>query len=434
MVELQAIFKKAHWALVVGGFVYLSWVYAMTYPSIQRAALYMNLANPAIWQDVNDVENFGFLKTQVQPFYLRTPDNETLYGWHILPLHLCREHEELLNDNWSYGPAEDYTNTVAYKLLSENPNSRAVVSFHGNAGHLGSVIRPDMYRMALGVSTPENPLHVFALDYRGYGISTGTPTEEGLITDGVTLLNFLTSDPLNISPSRIVISGLSLGTAVTSGVAERFAFGASKSGTVQPALKDPEPFAGIVLLASFSNIPGLIESYSLKGLTPPMLSPLNSFPQAKQWVKSRIVDTWQSNARLERLTGMKPRQGDEADIRHAQKAVDITIIHARNDAEIPWTEGLTNWKWATTGSDDISKRIGSNKPQSGKIVYERIEENGRTETRVWEREVSSPIMSNVNSTKKPVKRVRWEKVGYGGHNQVGAYSVAALAILRSFEE
>lgn len=296
---------------------------------------------------------------------------------------------------------------------------------HGNAAHLGSVIRPDMYRMASGVSTPENPLHVFAIDYRGYGISTGTPTEEGVITDGVTLLNFLTSNPLNISPSRIVITGLSLGTAVTSAVAERFAFGAPETATVQPALRDPEPFAGIILVASFSNLPGLIESYSLKGLTPPMLSPLNSLPQAKTWIKSRIVDTWKTNARLARLTGVKPRENDEADKGNSHKEVDITIIHARNDAEIPWKEGFTNWMWATTGGDSL----GSNEPQQGSIVYERIEDGGRTETRVWEKDVSS-----ASSTKKQVKRVRWEKVGYGGHNQVGAYSVAALAILRSFEE
>lgn len=305
---------------------------------------------------------------------------------------------------------------------------------HGNAGHLGSIIRPDMYRLALGVSTPENPLHVFAIDYRGYGISTGTPTEEGIITDGVTLLNFLTSNPLNISPSRIVITGLSLGTAVTSAVAERFAFGAPETATVQPALTDPEPFAGIILVASFSNLPGLVESYSLKGITPPMLSPLNSLPQAKTWIKSRIVDTWLSNARLARLTGMKPRENDETDRRHAQKAVDITIIHARNDAEIPWKEGFTNWMWATTGGDAPIDSLGSDEPQKGRIIYERIDDGGRTETRVWEKEVSPASTSPAGNIMKQVKRVRWEKVGYGGHNQVGAYSVAALAILRSFEE
>ncbi|OKL64565.1 hypothetical protein UA08_00130 [Talaromyces atroroseus] len=397
MVELLPIFKKAYWALAATSLVYISWLGAMTFPTVQRA-----------------------------------------------------EHEELLNDNWSYGPAEDYTQTVAYKLLSEEPNSRVVTNFHGNAAHLGSVIRPEMYRMALGVSTPQNPVHVFAIDYRGYGISTGSPSEEGLITDGVTLLNFLTSEPCNIPPSQIVIAGLSLGTAVTTAVAERFAFGAAPdspdSVTIvgQPALKDPEPFAGIILVASFSNLPDLIESYSFKGLTPPMLSPLAGYPRAREWVKSQILDTWQTNSRLARLTSMKPRGDDdsaESDARHAQKGVDITIIHARDDAEIPWKEGFMNWKWGTTGwnnDDDKQKKVGS-QSQVGKIVYERVAEDGVTETRVWEKEIwpspeRSTSFAKTNSNGKGVKRVRWEKVGYGGHNQVGAYSVAALAILRSFEE
>lgn len=283
--------------------------------------------------------------------------------------------------------------------------------------------------MALGVSNPENPLHVFALDYRGFGISTGNPTEEGVITDGVTLLNFLTTAPLNISPSRIVISGLSLGTAVTAGVAERFAFGAPASGVGVPALDNPEPFAGIILVASFSNVPDLIDSYSLMGLTPPMLSPLNGFPRAKNWVKAQIVDAWRTNERLARLTGMKPHENDGADKEYSHKEVDITIIHARNDAEIPWEQGFSNWMWATTGGDEIMGPPSEpDQPRQGCIVYDRSEDGGRTETKVWEKEVDS------RSQKNQVKRVRWEKVGYGGHNQVGAYSVAALAILRSFEE
>jgi Alpha/beta hydrolase family len=293
--------------------------------------------------------------------------------------------------------------------------------------------------MALGVSTPQNPVHVFAIDYRGYGISTGFPSEEGLITDGVTLLNFLTSEPYNIPPSRIVISGLSLGTAVTTAVAERFAFGTAPDSlnvVGQPALKDPEPFAGIILVASFSNLPDLIKGYSFKGLTPPMLSPLSSYPRAREWVKSRILDTWQTNSRLARLTSMESRVDDDgtgSDTRHAQNGVDITIIHARDDAEIPWKEGFTNWKSATTGLND------DNDNKKGTIVYERIAEDGGTETRVWEKEVSSQSpksasFAKTNSNGEHVKRVRWEKVGYGGHNQVGAFSVAALAILRSFEE
>lgn len=67
-------------------------------------------------------------ETQVQPFHLKTPDNETLYGWHLLPLHLCYEREEELAVNKPSGPAEDYTKTTAFKLLANDPKARVVIS------------------------------------------------------------------------------------------------------------------------------------------------------------------------------------------------------------------------------------------------------------------------------------------------------------------
>lgn len=67
-------------------------------------------------------------ETQVQPFKLVTPDNETLYGWHLLPLHLVHEHEEELIKNTPSGPAKDYTQTVAFQTLANDPNARVVVS------------------------------------------------------------------------------------------------------------------------------------------------------------------------------------------------------------------------------------------------------------------------------------------------------------------
>lgn len=45
-----------------------------------------------------------------------------------MPLHLCLEFEKELMENPSTGPAEDYTKTVAYKLLANDPNARVVVS------------------------------------------------------------------------------------------------------------------------------------------------------------------------------------------------------------------------------------------------------------------------------------------------------------------
>ncbi|KAL4869416.1 hypothetical protein BDV12DRAFT_167730 [Aspergillus spectabilis] len=416
MVELNPLLKKAYWSLAAAGLIYVGIVCSLTFPAVQRFALYVNKVNPALWEDVNLVESFGFLKTQVQPFNLATPDNETIYGWHLLPLHLCREHEAVLDSGNQASPQGDYTQTHAFKLLANDPKARVVVSFHGNAAHLGSAQRPETYRMLLGLSTPTNPIHVFAIDYRGFGISTGTPTEEGLITDGVSLINFLTSGPLNIPPSRIVIIGQSLGTAVSAAVAERFIFGSRDPTAIQPAIKDPEPFAGVILLASFSNLPNLIESYSIKGITPPILSPLRGYPRIQNWARSHILDRWDTTARVARLTGVNSTL--DANSAYTEKGLDLVIIHAQNDVEIPWYEGRRVWA-AATGERE--------KYAPGVLRYEKTDaDNGPNEVLIWEHKSGKESGA--------VKRVRWERVAYGGHNRVATFSTAALAVLRAFEE
>ncbi|KAJ5610519.1 hypothetical protein N7510_007238 [Penicillium lagena] len=417
--ELMPIFKKAYWALAAGGLVYVLFIYALTFSAVQRFFLYANKVNPTLWQDVNHVEPFGFLRTQVQPFNLQTPDNETLYGWHLLPLHLCRQHEQELADHPPNGTAEDYAQTVAFDILAKDPNARVVVSFHGNAAHLGSAQRPTIYNTMLALSTPSNPVHVFALDYRGFGVSTGSPTEEGLITDGVSLINFLTAGPLRIPPSRIVIIGQSLGTAVTAAVAERFAFGSPDPAAIQPAIKDAEPFAGVILLASFSSLRALIESYSFKGLTPPMLSPLVGYPRFQNWVLGHIVDRWDTAARVARLTGIDAPEHDEEGRKYKTKDLDLTIVHALNDFEIPWYEGRRVWVAATGENVDGAP---------GAVTYEKAELGRRSEVKIWENNFTR------QDGKKVVKKVRWERVRYGGHNRVATFSVAGLAVLRAFEE
>ncbi|KAL2864209.1 alpha/beta hydrolase [Aspergillus lucknowensis] len=416
MAEFNPLLKRAYWSLAAAGLIYVCIVCSLTLPGVQRFALYVNKVNPTLWQDVNSVESFGFLKTQVQPFNLVTPDNETLYGWHLLPLHLCREHEAELDLDKPAGPEDDYTLTPAFRLLANDPNARVVVSFHGNAAHLASAQRPETYRMLLGLSTPSHPIHVFAIDYRGFGISTGSPTEEGLITDGVSLLNYLTSGPLSIPPSRIVIVGQSLGTAVSAGVAERFTFGSPDPTAIQPAIKDPEPFAGIILLASFSNLPNLIESYSLKGITPPILSPLRAYPRVQNWARSHIVDRWDTAGRVARLTGVNSTS--DIDPGYAEKGLDLVIIHAKNDVEIPWYEGRCVWAAATGESQTDAP---------GVLKYEKRDaNNAANEVKVWE--------NRSGKDSGVVKRVRWERVAYGGHNRVATFSTAALAVLRAFEE
>lgn len=307
---------------------------------------------------------------------------------------------------------------------------------HGNAAHLASAQRPAAYNTMLSLSTPSHPVHVFAIDYRGFGVSTGDPTEEGLITDGVSLMNFLTAGPLNVPPSRIVLTGQSLGTAVTAAVAERFTFGSPKAGAVQPIIKNPEPLAGVVLLASFSNLPNLIESYSIKGLTPPMLSPLVGYPRFQRWVRSHIVDHWSTDTRLARLSGVNVSE-DALGLKHSPKDLDLTIIHALDDVEIPWYEGRRVWLAAT--GENIEGSPGS-------LTYEKAEAGSPSQIKIWEHQVTG------EDGTRATKKVRWERVRYGGkleptrsrslanegffvgHNSVATFSVAGLAVLRAFEQ
>ncbi len=79
--------------------------------------------------------------------------------------------------------------------------------FHGNAGNIGD--RVDLIRElhdAVGVS-------IFIVSYRGYGRSSGSPTEQGLYRDARAALEYLRSRP-DVDPERIVYFGRSIGSAV----------------------------------------------------------------------------------------------------------------------------------------------------------------------------------------------------------------------------
>jgi fermentation-respiration switch protein FrsA (DUF1100 family) len=61
---------------------------------------------------------------------------------------------------------------------------------------------------------------VFVFDYRGYGLSEGTPHESGVIMDGLAAQHWL-ADRMKISADEVVLYGRSLGGAVMVALAER---------------------------------------------------------------------------------------------------------------------------------------------------------------------------------------------------------------------
>lgn len=166
--------------------------------------------------------------------------------------------------------------------------------------------RTDSYR-ALSAGDPSK-IHVLAIDYRGYGRSTGFPSEDGLIIDGVAAVDWAMKIA-KIPSERIVILGQSLGTAVVTAVAEHY------------ALQGIE-FAGLVLVAGFKDMATLLTSYSIAGFVP-ILSPLRFYAPLQNFFSGYVLDRWQSATRL-------------ANYVRASKKVRLYLLHAKDDYEIPW--------------------------------------------------------------------------------------------------
>jgi fermentation-respiration switch protein FrsA (DUF1100 family) len=90
--------------------------------------------------------------------------------------------------------------------LIPQPEPRAlVVYFHGNGGHL-SMWAPIVCAIA------EHGYSVLAFDYRGYGVSSGRPTEAGLYRDVDAVLEHARATMT--APGRVIYWGRSLGVSM----------------------------------------------------------------------------------------------------------------------------------------------------------------------------------------------------------------------------
>ncbi|MCJ1319420.1 Alpha/beta hydrolase domain-containing protein 13 [Xylographa vitiligo] len=82
-----------------------------------------------------------------------------------------------------------------------------IMMFHGNAGNIG-------HRVPIARVLEENVgCNILMLEYRGYGLSSGTPNEEGLMIDAQAGLDHIRSSD-EIKDNSIIIYGQSLGGAV----------------------------------------------------------------------------------------------------------------------------------------------------------------------------------------------------------------------------
>ena len=92
-------------------------------------------------------------------------------------------------------------------------SSKVLLLFHGNAENIGTGLGRTKVLSALG-------LNIFAVDYRGYGKSEGSPDEAGVYRDADAAYRYLTGER-GFRPKDVIIHGVSLGGAVAIDLASR---------------------------------------------------------------------------------------------------------------------------------------------------------------------------------------------------------------------
>lgn len=109
-----------------------------------------------------------------------------------------------------------------------NPQAKYTILYsHGNASDLGDM-RPTLDRLR------QWGFSVFAYDYRGYGTSDGSPSENNAYQDADAAYSYLTKE-LKIPPQQIIIYGQSLGGGAATELAAKY------------------PVAGLILESTFTS-------------------------------------------------------------------------------------------------------------------------------------------------------------------------------------
>ena len=96
-----------------------------------------------------------------------------------------------------------------FAWVMENPDARTWLLFlHGNAATIASRVNIARYRELRGLG-----LNILAPEYRGFAGLPGIPSEPGLSADARAAFDYLVN-ARHVSPTRVVIYGWSLGSAV----------------------------------------------------------------------------------------------------------------------------------------------------------------------------------------------------------------------------
>lgn len=113
-----------------------------------------------------------------------------------------------VQDVWIDGPGGSRLH--GWWLPAQGPVRGTVLHLHGNAGNIST-------HLPLVAWVPAAGFNLLTIDYRGYGQSSGAPTLDGVVDDGLAALRWLRATHPQ-QAQRIVVIGQSLGGATATRV------------------------------------------------------------------------------------------------------------------------------------------------------------------------------------------------------------------------
>uniref|UniRef100_A0A1I7XLN9 Lysophosphatidylserine lipase ABHD12 n=1 Tax=Heterorhabditis bacteriophora TaxID=37862 RepID=A0A1I7XLN9_HETBA len=239
--------------------------------------------------------------------------------WHMLPESLSAMYREKgihpLDEDM-----EEAIGTEKYPV---------VLYAHGNSFDRTISHRRELYNVLNDMD-----YHVIAFDYRGYGDSEGSPTEEGIVSDTRLVYDYVKE---RIGNNSLIVWGHSMGTGVSTKL------------VMDLSCEERAP-DGLILEAPFNNLHDVVMHH-------PFSLPIRWWPEAI--IESIILDPLRSVGLIM-----------DSDKRIIHIKCPILIMHAADDHVIPAKLGRMLKDVASAANRDVSYfEFDSNRGFQHKFIY-----------------------------------------------------------------